>query len=655
LTLGRRLTSLGLAFVGADLLLLLVTGERSLLAAPAGWGFALRLATFGALLFVRLRLLAPPERRLSGARLVLAGLLLATLAQFQLAGARLSGIDAVSYYVFLRSMAKDVDFELTNEYAHYGMLERPDLSLPTSTGHRRSIYSVGPAVAWMPFFFAGEAVARAERLAGAEVDLSGYGPRHLNAVALGSVLYGFLAMLLIHDLLRRHFGEPAALAATLLLWTATFFHWYLVVQPLYSHSTSTCAAAAGIWLWERWRGRATGLQLFLLGVVLGLAMCIRWQNGVLLVLPGLDLVSRLRRERLLPLAGGGLLLAAGAFAGAFPQMAAWKALYDEWVLRYPPHGADFLRLGHPWILETLFSSRHGVLSWTPVLWLGYLGFLPLLRRRAALALPLALPLVLMTWVNMCSGDWWAGGSYSNRRFDSLLPILGLGMAAALAGLARTLRRQPALVLAGVALPFLAWSLPLAEQRRRGLLPADTGVAFGALARDSAQLVSDTAGFPTTWPASWIFALRHGLPASRYDRLVGKYLFYRQSSLGERIEIGATGDDLLLAEGWGPIEEAKGDRVRRVSARARLLAPLDVPETLAVRFRLAAAGAAPVGVVLRVNGAEAARFEATAGFEEREALVPARFWRRELNDVEIACGGALLIDWARIARPGKGGS
>jgi len=514
---------------------------------------------------------------------------------------------------------------------------------------------VGPAVAWLPFFLAGEAVARVERLAGAAVDLSGYGPRHVNAVALGSLLYGFLAMLLIHDLLRRHLGEPAALAATLLLWTATFFHWYLVVQPLYSHNASTCAAAAGIWLWDRWRGCGGALRQFLLGVVLGLAMCIRWQNGVLLVLPGLDLVSRLRRERLLPLVGGALLLGVGALAGVFPQLAAWKAIYDEWVLRHPPQGTDFLRLDHPWILETLFSSRHGLLSWTPVLWLGYLGFLALLRRRASLALPLAVPLVVMTWVNMCVGDWWGGGSFSNRRFDSLLPILGLGLAAALDALARALRRRPALILAGVAVPCLAWSLPLAEQRRRGLLPAETGVAFGALARNSAQLVSDAVGFPTTWPASWIFALRHDLPPSRYDRLVGKYLFYRQSSLGERIEIGAPGDELLLAEGWGEVEQAKGDRVRRVSARARLLAPLDLPETLAVRFRLAASGAAPVGVVLRVNGAEAARFVAAPAFEEREALVPAAFWRRELNDVELACDGELLVDWARIARPGKGGS
>jgi heme O synthase-like polyprenyltransferase len=55
-------------------------------------------------------------------------------------------------------------------------------------------------------------------------------------------------------------------------------------------------------------------------------------------------------------------------------MIAWNALYGMWLLPYPPHGTDFVRLDHPWVLETLFSSRHGLLSWTPVLGLGFLGF-----------------------------------------------------------------------------------------------------------------------------------------------------------------------------------------------------------------------------------------------------------------------------------------
>ena len=90
------------------------------------------------------------------------------------------------------------------------------------------------------------------------------------------------------------------------------------------------------------------------------------------VLPGIDLLAAWRQDpgawRRYATSAAGLL--AGAAFGAFPQMAAWKALYGMWVLPYPPHGADFVRLGHPFLMNTLFSSRHGLLSWTPVLWAG---------------------------------------------------------------------------------------------------------------------------------------------------------------------------------------------------------------------------------------------------------------------------------------------
>ena len=100
-------------------------------------------------------------------------------------GGRIGG-DGVMYYVQLRSLLKDADIDLTNEYTHYELIDREDLRVTTKTGLRRSIFAIGPALAWAPFFVAGEGVARVERLLGRSTDLSGYGPAHVNAVALGS-------------------------------------------------------------------------------------------------------------------------------------------------------------------------------------------------------------------------------------------------------------------------------------------------------------------------------------------------------------------------------------------------------------------------------------------------------------------------------------
>jgi hypothetical protein len=478
----------------------------------------------------------------------------------------------------------------------------------------------------------------------------------VNAVALGSFAYGFGAVLLVHGVLRRHFRPGVAFAAAVLTWAATFLHWYMVHQPTMSHAVSAFMAALVLWLWDRRREGRTAAGFALLGLAVGLAMCVRWQNAVFSLLPAFDLARRaLRREttsRLLADAGA---LAGGTVAGALPQMLAWSAIYGAWILPYPPHGADFVRLTHPFLLHTLFSSRHGLLSWTPVLWAGFLGFIPLLRRRPALAAPLVVPLLAMTWVNACSGDWWAGGSFSNRRFDGLLPALALGLAAAIDTLRAWLRRRPGAAAALAVAPLVAWNGTLAVQARRGELPARDTVAFPLLVGGSARVVADSVGSPPTWPASWWFAWRQSRPPAQYDLLVGRYLFYRQGNMGGYVPLGTRDDDVMLGEGWGGRTEHEGTDARLLTARARLFAPLDTPEDLDLVWRAAADG--PTEIAVHVNGRPAGRLAADGGWRALTLRVPAALWRRELNDVvlEPVDGRAWIasVQFLRAgARPGE---
>lgn len=95
------------------------------------------------------------------------------------------GADAVEYYAHLRSLYFDHDVDFANEFEHFGILERWDKQRPTVTGHRRTIFSVGPALLWMPFYAAGDVVAR---LRGDVAD--GYSSAHIRATCLGSLAYG---------------------------------------------------------------------------------------------------------------------------------------------------------------------------------------------------------------------------------------------------------------------------------------------------------------------------------------------------------------------------------------------------------------------------------------------------------------------------------
>jgi hypothetical protein len=642
----KRVAELVLAALALELVMVVVSGGASLLdlrgetrVTPAG--FLARGAALALALLLRFGALA--SGRADRARLFLVLLLLPTLAQLHVAGGRLGG-DGISYYVYVRSLLKDADLDFTNEYTHFGWIERGDLRVPTKTGLRRSIFPVGPGLVFAPFFLLGEAVGRLQAAAGAEVDLSGYGDVHVNAVALGGMLFGFAAVVLTHALLRRHFREGEALLAAVLVWLATFLHFYMTQNPVTSHAPTAAAAALILLVWEGGRLRRSPGGYLGLGLLLGFAMCLRWQSAVFLLLPGAELLRRVLREGLpLQRAGlGGGLLALGMLAGAAPQMLAWKALYGVFVLPAPPHGTDFLRLDHPYLMNTLFSSRHGLLAWTPVLWAGFLGFLPLLKRRPAIAVPLLAPLLVMTWVNACSGDWWAGGSFSNRRFDSLLPLLALGLAAALESVGRLLDRRAEAALALAAAPFILWNGLLVEQVRRGLVPRDDTVDGPALVGQAARLLTDAVGFPTTWPASWLFAARTGLPVGQYDRLVGRYLFYRQNNLGGYLEIGEGEDAPMLGEGFGPPRLEGGVSYRETRGRARVMAPLDVPEDIEVRVRAAAPGGETL-VTLVVNGQPVGRFRAGPEFAEHALEAPAALWRRELNDVVIEPMGVLRVD------------
>lgn len=571
-------------------------------------------------------------------------------AQWALPVPRLDA-DAVEYYSQLRSLYVDHDLDLANEFEHFGILSRYDKIRPTPTGHRRTIFSVGPALLWMPFYAVGDLWARA---AGSTED--GYSPAHIRAVALGSLVWALCGLLALSGPLRELGGPGVAFWTLMLTLYATFLWWYVVYEPVMSHALSFAMAALVLRVfWDGRLGLSRG-RCLALGALIGIAATVRWQNAVLLLLPGLSLlgdVSAALRQRAFgrleaPLATGLLTLVAFAL-GAWPQMLAWKAVFGTYLLADPPHGRDFLRFSHPYLLQTFFSSRHGLLYWTPVLWAGFLGFAWLQRRERRTTAILLVPLVLMSYVNVCSGDWWAGGSFSNRRFDSLLPLLALGLCGALCVVLRQVERRPALVLVSLGLALALWNWLFMQQYRRNLIARDDTLAFSQVAGNSAALLQAGVGTPLAWPANWLFAREQALPVAQYDRMVGQYLFYRQNNLAGVIDLGDPRvDPALIDAGWSSLKPCGQDAVcRGVLGQARLFAPLDVPEALTVSVRARGRGE----LALSVNGVELARLPLQEELVELSLPVPAERLKRELNELHfrVLPGGDAQVDRVSFER------
>jgi hypothetical protein len=79
------------------------------------------------------------------------------------------------------------------------------------------------------------------------------------------------------------------------------------------------------------------------------------------------------------------LLAGTAFSGAvfvgfLPQILVWKTIFDRFYIGVPL-GPDYMLWKAPFLTEALFSSRHGLFSWSPILLAAALGFLVFVKRE----------------------------------------------------------------------------------------------------------------------------------------------------------------------------------------------------------------------------------------------------------------------------------
>ena len=436
--------------------------------------------------------------------------------------------DGVFYFAPLRSMVVDGDLDFENEYrvlgAQSSYLQR------TPTGRLPNSHSIGPAILWLPFYLPVHALAWLGLYRP-----TGFGYPYFTAIATGTAVFGFLGILFVFRLVRAYFEPGIALVVTLGTWLATFHVWYMVFEPSMSHAPAMASVAAFLLFTHRgvrgWRSFA------LAGALGGLVVLVRWQNVLFLPVALWTSYPEFRRHRLHEIA-----LAVLAFLVVFvPQTIYWKLLYGSFLL--VPQGRGFIDWTAPELSAVLFSSRHGLLAWAPVLWLALAGWPGLVRRTGALGWGLTLSILATWYLNASVDDWWSGASYGLRRFDGALPGFALGLAVTLSWIVPRVQKRPLLVVAVGLFPLLIWNTMLMGVYFTRTIPPDGPASFRSAARDGIDLFYPWIGYPPSWPASirdWVSSSR---PLGAYD-LAGALA----PSNNVRIRMGDT-DALYLGRGW----------------------------------------------------------------------------------------------------------
>ncbi|HTL44059.1 MAG TPA: hypothetical protein VL262_06945 [Vicinamibacterales bacterium] len=342
--------------------------------------------------------------------------------------------DAMHEYVQLRSAVFDHDLRFTNEYLHlYGLTpetvddETRWIVDANETGHVRNLMPVGPALLWAPAYLMTTAGVWIADHLGAAYPLDGYGRLFQASAGYTGIAAATLAAWLSFLAAAAFFDRRSAIWATLAIWLASSALYYSVISPTYSHAPSMLAVSVFVLVWIRTLNEQRVGRYVLLGVLVGIAALMRWQDAVLFVVPALDAAVRWRARAW----AAGLQRIAAAGAGAFvaftPQMFVWQRLYGHPLTI--PQGASFMQWQSPALVAVLFSDNHGLFTWTPVIALGCAGLIWLVRR-APLAGAASIAFLAISWyVNAAVADWWAGEAFGARRFVGCFPIFVLGTAA----------------------------------------------------------------------------------------------------------------------------------------------------------------------------------------------------------------------------------
>lgn len=397
---------------------------------------------------------------------------------------RIYSSDEIQYFAYLRSAWFDRDLSFENEYQYFydrGVAKSDGfhetfLERTTDTGRRINFGTIGCAVLWSPFYLAGDLVARAT---GAPVD--GFSKPYVAAVAYGSAVYGFLALVLA-VLSAQRLGFNGFVPA-LAVWLGTPLFFYMYVAPPFSHACSAFGVALFTYVWLRVRDAWCPGGLMALGAAAALMAMVREQDLFFAVGPALDfglwasggLSQSPQRQK--PKAQSLIVAAAagtGAFALAFaPQAAAYITLNGH----LGPHASVGRKMNWmaPHALQVLFSPEHGFFIWTPLALVALAGLLwaavgrrSQVRRVCAFLL---LMVALQIYVGGSVESWTVAGAFGQRRFIALTTMMVIGLAAlqARAWALRASSRQARRVVTALVVLCVYWNLALIAEFATGLM------------------------------------------------------------------------------------------------------------------------------------------------------------------------------------------
>src|ERR1700683_2644000 len=286
--------------------------------------------------------------------------------------------DGVGYYALIRAPLIEHSFHFEKDWR----LGYPAIQVGAPTGtdskgflgytrtrHLGNFYAVGPALLWAPFLIIAHVAVLAANAMGAHIAADGFSKPYIYAMAIGTAVYAFFALILAFRLACRYAEAQWALLATIGIWLASSFPAYLYVFPSWSHVQSAFAVGLFVWYWDGTRGQLTLRRWALLGLAAALMINIYYVNALFLLFPFLETCasgwrmlhgSSEDRSHFANLVRANFLFVAACALGLVPTLLTKLIIFGS-PFRTGYTNVSQWHWSSPHLLGVLFSSDHGLL------------------------------------------------------------------------------------------------------------------------------------------------------------------------------------------------------------------------------------------------------------------------------------------------------
>lgn len=406
--------------------------------------------------------------------------------------------DGVEYYSILRSVVMDKDLGFGNEYERFGAdLSRHDVGKAyIGEGRYRSGRSLGAPIFWSPLFLLTHLVIRILSSLGANVSLDGFSFPYQYSVTFGTLVYVVIGLCLVMKTNEIFFSRKISFLSAIVLFMASSLIYYALIEASMAHGISFFIVAVFIYYCMRYRDEENPFYWILVGFFGGLAFLVRLQNIVFLIFPGyfalfylITIFKKSDIKKMLLFLRNTLLCLLTLIVTISPQLLFWKILYGKFL--WSPIGLPISFCASNFYI-VLFSTRHGLFSWTPVMLPAVVGLFLLFKKDKNTAIALILCLFIQVYiygllVSACAtASKGLGHAFGMRWLINCTPIFILGLASffdwALAGTSS--RKMYIKALFSI---LIVWNMLFVVQYKLNFIPADDYLSFKEIVLDKFTL------------------------------------------------------------------------------------------------------------------------------------------------------------------------